>query len=373
MRFAGLLLSVLALAVFRSGAVSTFEEYVRQFGKSYTVGSYEYNMREAIFYSNLQTINHHNVNSGASWTLGVNQFTDLTPQEFKLKYRGYDMHAAALHQRSSAHISAFAAVEDVKIEDLPEHVDWREKGVVTPVKDQGGCGSCWAFSTIETFESHLALTTGVLTELSEQQLVSCVANPNQCGGSGGCNGATMSLGFAYIAANGISDEWHYPYESFAGDSGVCRNSSQLASPFAGSKGLVNLPSNDAKSLMAAVATKGPIAITVDASSWGSYSGGVFNGCNQSNPDLDHGVVLVGYGKDAKTGELYWLVRNSWSPTWGENGYIRLKRTINDSALCGTDTSPQDGSGCASGPATVKVCGTCGMLYDSSYPVSTYVR
>jgi cathepsin L len=349
--------------------VQTFEQFAKEHGRTYSVGSDEYRLREAIFYANLQAANHHNMNSNATWTLGINQFSDMTPEEFKFKVKGYNKNVAALHQQSR--IVNFAASE-VSVDDLPEEVDWRTKGVVTPVKNQGGCGSCWAFSTIETFESHLALNTGVLTELSEQQLVSCVANPDQCGGSGGCAGATMSLGFAYIAKNGISDEWHYPYEAISGASSACKNSSLLGSPLAGSTGLVNLPSNDDKALLAAVATKGPIAITVDASSWGSYRGGVFNGCNQVNPDLDHGVVLVGYGKDKTTGELFWLVRNSWGPKWGEGGYIRLKRTVGEQ-VCGTDIKPSDGSGCKGGPDSIKVCGTCGMLYDSSYPVGTFLH
>jgi len=104
---------------------------------------------------------------------------------------------------------------------------------------------------------------------------------------------------------------------------------------------------------------------VDASAWGEYETGVFDGCNATNPDIDHVVQLVGYGTDDVYGD-YWLVRNSWSPKWGELGYIRIARSSN--VTCGVDLRPQDGTGCNGGPSTVSVCGECAILYDVSYPV-----
>lgn len=117
------------------------------------------------------------------------------------------------------------------------------------------------------------------------------------------------------------------------------------------------------------------AISVDAGAWSKYETGVFNGCNQTNPDLDHAVQLVGVGSDPELGD-YWLVRNSWNPTWGEDGYIRIMRTSNSMISieseyvveCGTDLTPRDGDGCNAGPNSVKVCGTCGILYDANFPV-----
>jgi cathepsin L len=127
-----------------------------------------------------------------------------------------------------------------------------------------------------------------------------------------------------------------------------------------------ITSNSYSELMDAIANVGPVGITVDASQWSSYSGGVFDGCNQENPDLDHGVLLVGYGTDDELGD-YWLVRNSWGPAWGEKGYIRIARTDDEENRCGVDITPADGTGCKDGPANVTVCGTCGILYDNSYP------
>ena len=117
--------------------------------------------------------------------------------------------------------------------------------------------------------------------------------------------------------------------------------------------------------MNAVASVGPIAVSVDASNWHSYESGVFAGCNQQNPDVDHAVTLVGYGEE--NGQKYWLVRNSWGTSWGENGYIKLEKFGEGKEPCGTDTAPESGFVCEGGPSTITVCGTSGMLSGSSYP------
>jgi len=247
---------------------------------------------------------------------------------------------------------------------LPEYIDWRDAGVVTAVKDQGRCGSCWSFATAEATESYFALkTNGILHVLSEQQILDCTPNPQHCGGSGGCGGGTAELAWDRIKAmGGLSSEWTYPYVSYFGAGQTCKMTEVM--PVVKVTGYVNLPTNEYDPLMNQVGTVGPVAISVDASTWSAYESGVFNGCNQTNPDIDHAVLLVGYGTDDTLGD-YWLVRNSWGPAWGEMGYIRLKRS--SVIQCGTDTTPDDGDGCDGGPPTVKVCGTCGILYDGVYP------
>jgi len=240
---------------------------------------------------------------------------------------------------------------------------------VSAVKDQGMCGSCWTFGTAETVEAHWALKTGELTDLSEQQILDCTPNPNQCGGTGGCGGGTAELAMAQIImSGGLTTEWLYPYQSYFGAAFQCQLNSTKNSrpPFAKLKGYVKIPPNKYEPLMTTVAEKGPIAVSVDASSWSAYEEGVFNGCNQTNPDIDHSVQLVGYGHDEKLGKDFWLVRNSWSPAWGEDGYIRLNRSPNEG--CGIDLTPSDGTGCKNGPPTATVCGTCGIWYDSCYPL-----
>jgi len=245
-------------------------------------------------------------------------------------------------------------------------IDWRSFGIITPVKDQGRCGSCWSFAAAETIESYYALKhPGKLPVLSEQQILDCTPNPLQCGGTGGCGGATVELAYQQIQSmGGLSSEWTYPYMSYFGDNGAC-NTSLRFKPVAKIAGYVNLPSNLAPPIMQHLLTKGPLAISVDASTWGHYEIGVYDGCNQTNPDLDHAVQLVGLGTDPQQGD-YWLIRNSWTPLWGENGYIRIRRTA--TRRCGVDLTPLDGDGCVNGSKTEFVCGTCGVLYDAVYPL-----
>jgi len=243
---------------------------------------------------------------------------------------------------------------------------WRNQSVVTSVKDQGDCGSCWTFGTVETIESHWAIATGKLTALSEQQVLDCTPNPDQCGGTGGCNGGTGELAMAQIIkTGGLQSEWTYPYISYFGKNDTCQFSSSYSMVRLAS--YTTLPSNMYAPVLTAIAELGPMIISVEASHWVNYESGVFNGCNQTNPDLDHNVQLVGYGTDPIYGD-YWLVRNSWSPMFGENGYIRLRRSPSEQTECGTDINPSDGDGCKNGPPTVTVCGTCGILYDVCYPI-----
>jgi len=208
-----------------------------------------------------------------------------------------------------------------KLQNVPESLDWRDKGVVQPAKDQGSCGSCWAFSAIATLESHIAIQTGSLLDLSEQQLVSCAPNPDQCGGTGGCAGSTQWIGFQYHKTAGAVDQDTYSYEA---RTSAC-NQTKAAQKAVTITDLVRLPENDYNALMNAVVTQGPIAISVAASSWFMYDSGVFN--DECDLTINHAVTLVGYGVDADAGE-YWLIKNSWSEGWGESGYIRLGREKN---------------------------------------------
>jgi cathepsin L len=181
----------------------------------------------------------------------------------------------------------------------------------------------------------------------------------------------MELGFEWVRDNGLYTEWEYPYESFTGTVPSCDNGTIY--PLAAIKNFTLLPSNDYESVIRALAMKGPLAISVDASEWGSYKKGVFNGCNTKNPDINHGVLLVGYGEDEETKEPYWLIKNSWGPIWGEKGYIRIRRDVNGT-VCGVDTSPAHGIACeGSGITSMKVCGTCGVLFDASFPTGVYIH
>jgi cathepsin L len=231
---------------------------------------------------------------------------------------------------------------------------------VTPVKDQGSCGSCWAFSTTESIESNLYINTGVSKVLSPQDVVSCTPNPDHCGGTGGCNGAIAELGFKWVESNGIATESEWPYHAVTG---TCTNHTMTAII----NGCVKLKENNYTDLLLAVATIGPISVSVDASRWGTYKSGIYSGCDsQPTLDIDHAVQLVGYG--TQSGTDYWIVRNSWGASWGEQGYIRLLRHSDGSdQWCKKDNTASDGSACDGDPQSITVCGECGIWYDNSYP------
>jgi len=254
--------------------------------------------------------------------------------------------------KASHNIHDHPVLRLTKSQANPDSVDWRDQGVVTPVKNQGGCGSCWAFSATEVVESHYAIATGDLLKLAPQAFVNCVQNPQQCGGTGGCEGATMELAFNLTATMGMPLESDLPYR---GRDATCTSYTAAVK----GTGYVKNPENDADALETAIATKGPMSVTV-AANWGGYGGGVFSGgCNSANCDLDHGVVAVGYSKD------YWLVRNSWGANWGEGGYIRLSRASD--AVLYTDNTPSDGVACKPFPGSQTVGGESGILFDTSYP------
>ena len=251
----------------------------------------------------------------------------------------------------------------VPTQQLPASLDWREKGVVTDVKDQGGCGGCWSFSAAETAESAVAIASGKLLVFSEQELLACTQNPDQCGGTGGCGGATQELAFQAYVNNSITLESDYPYKAATT---TCDPSK--IKPVANISSYVIIPFNNSSATMNALVNVGPIAISGAAEPWQLYSSGVFS--STCGSDVDHAIQLVGYGHDQKSNLDYYLVRNSWSSGWGEDGYIRIAR-YGESAQgepCFTDNTPGDGDGCANGPPSIQVCGLCGIISDSSYPV-----
>lgn len=294
----------------------TFQHYVQDHAKVYEGAEYE--IRRELFERRLRLVNAHNADSKHSWKMGINHMSDWTPEEFN-DLKGYDKAiGATLRRKRSNNLNAHL-VDEAKA--IPQAVDWRNRDVVTPVKDQGRCGSCWTFAAAETLESHTAIATGQLNELSQQHIIDCVANVLQCGGQGGCTGGTVELAYQTLkdnitAAGGLASEWTYPYRSYFAEKFECTYNRTRQPVVARVTDYVVLPFNKYKPLLAAVATKGPIAISVDAGAWSHYESGVFDGCNQTNPDINHAVQLVGYGVDKSFGK-YWLVRNSWGTRWGE--------------------------------------------------------
>jgi C1A family cysteine protease len=211
-------------------------------------------------------------------------------------------------------------------DNLPASVDWRTSGAVNDIKDQGQCGSCWAFSAIASVEGHHAVKTGKLLSLSEQQLVDCSKNGNE-----GCNGGDMSLAFQYAETTGLELESVYPYE---GVDGTCRATAAQEKVKVTADHAV--PVNSVAQLKAAIAT-GPVAVAIEADTmvFQFYSGGIFNS-KSCGTNLDHGVAAVGYG--TKSGQDYYIVRNSWGASWGESGYINIA-AVEGAGICGIQMEP----------------------------------
>ena len=201
---------------------------------------------------------------------------------------------------------------------FPSSVDWREKNVVTPVKNQGRCGSCWSFSTTGTLESQIAVAKGTLNSFSEQQLVDC------CGAKGykcqGCNGAWPEWALNYVNSYGIVMESEYAY---TGVQGTCK-SVPTAKKYLNSATPWNFVQG-IDTIKETLSSRGPLSICADASNWSLYKSGIFSNCGTTN--LNHAILVVGYDDSAN-----WIVKNSWGPTWGEQGYIRLA----PGGTCGLD-------------------------------------
>ncbi|XP_074313087.1 cysteine protease XCP2-like [Silene latifolia] len=256
-----------------------------------------------VFIDNLKHIDQRNKEISNYW-LGLNEFADLTHVEFKNKYLGLKV------AETRRELSEDFVYRDVA--SIPKSVDWRKKGAVAPVKNQGQCGSCWAFSTVAAVEGINQIVTGNLTSLSEQELVDCDISNN------GCSGGLMDNAFEFIVANnGLHKEEDYPYLM---EEGRCEAKKDIE--VVTISGHQDVPENDERSLLKALAHQ-PISVAIEASGrdFQFYSGGVFDG--HCGTTLDHGVAAVGYG--STKGSDYIIVRNSWGAKWGEQGYIRMKR------------------------------------------------
>ncbi|XP_073309484.1 cysteine proteinase mucunain-like [Primulina huaijiensis] len=311
-------------------AMSLYESWLVKHGKAYNaIGEKE--RRFEIFKDNLRFIEEHN-SEDRTYKLGLNRFADLTNEEYRSMFVGGRMDRKTRLMSGKAS-NRYAFKEG---DGLPESVDWREKGAVAPVKDQGQCGSCWAFSTVAAVEGINKIVTGDLVALSEQELVDCDKAYNQ-----GCNGGLMDYAFQFIIKNGgIDTSVDYPYRARDGSCDQYRKNAKVVSIDT----YEDVPENDEQSLRKAVANQ-PVSVAIEAGgrAFQLYQSGVFTG--QCGTALDHGVVAVGYGTEK--GEDYWIVRNSWGPSWGEKGYIRLQRNV----------------------ANITT-GKCGIAIEASYPLKT---
>ncbi len=297
-----------------------FTHFQERFSKKYE-NIEELEIRFAIFRENLRNIIIHNLDYSQNFTMGVNQFTDLTPQEFKSTWVSGLKAEVGSYGCKSFTSSATGA---------PASVDWRNKGAVTSVKDQGQCGSCWTFSATGAIEGAWAIAKGDLVDLSEQELVDCATGISY--GSHGCNGGQMEGAFKFVIENGQCSLSSYPYTA---KDGTCQKCSSVAHITSCS----DVKPNDQVSLKAAVAQQ-PVAVAIEADTryFQSYSSGILTS-SSCGTSLDHGVLTVGYGEE--NGQKYWLVKNSWGTTWGDKGYVKIARSdsTNDAGICGIAMDP----------------------------------
>jgi cathepsin L len=302
-----------------------FTNFQERFSKRYE-NIQEMETRFQIFRTNLRNIILHNLDNTQNFTMGINQFTDLTPQEFKDQYVG-----GLKAQVGSYGCKSFSS----SASGTPSSIDWRSKGAVNPVRDQGQCGSCWAFATTANAESVWAISSGQLLDLSEEFLVDCASGVGYF--NMGCNGGQPDSAFKYMINNGQCTEASYPYKAgTTKTAGSCQKCTAAPVHFSS---CYDVTPKDQISLMAAVA-KQPVVIAIEADTryFQSYSGGILDSpsCGTS---LDHAVEIIGYGTE--NGVDYWNVRNSWGSSWGESGYVRIKRTssTNDIGICGVAAEP----------------------------------
>lgn len=294
----------------------------------------------------IQEINERNL----TYSLGHNPFSGMDLDEFRRFY----LWDSRLPKRSEdrTYDATFQGSDP-----LPSTIDWTANGAVTPVKDQGQCGSCWSFSTTGALEGAFYLNTGSLTSFSDQQLVDCDTLKNG-GRDHGCNGGLMDNAFSWIAKNnGLCQEVDYPYVSGSTKTGgTCQTKCSNVKGSDVDHFTDVKPSSD-EDMMAAL-SKRPVSIAIEADQreFQLYKSGVFTGA--CGTTLDHGVLVTGYGSESSEVDTsgksldFYLVKNSWSKSWGLNGYIKLGRGINPE----TGATYNDGAG------------QCGMLLQASYPV-----
>jgi C1A family cysteine protease len=294
-----------------------FKDWIAKYNKQY--GIEEMATRFYTWKNNYDHVQEHNA-QGLSYKLEMNHFADMTPEEFSALHLGLNVYLDARNNKKSTNSSQ---VE--KKDTLPKSVDWRKSGAVTGVKNQGQCGGCWSFSASGALEGLHAIKNKKLTSFSEQQLIDCSYGY----GNQGCDGGLMDAAFEYTQTHGIQPESTY---EFTGTNGTCKQENDKV--VFKNTGFGDVTQNDSLALKEAVHRQ-PVSVGIEASSMTVQlfqSGVIDSGCGT---DLDHGVLVVGYNVDSN-GQEYWIVKNSWGPSWGLEGYFHIATgSQNDGAgVCG---------------------------------------
>lgn len=382
----------------------SFESFIQLYGREYKQDSPEFQIRKAIYEASVAKIQHLNSRLDRLWTAGVNELSDWTAEELGQLHGWKGAKSNRGIGKVDQHFDpgSMNLRQTHRAKSLPENMSWAHLESSKRIHNQGACGSCWAVTSATVLDGHAEIYLGSnARRYSAQELVSCSENEHHCGGTGGCQGSTVELAMNYAMRNGIATEHDFPY---TGTDSSCKvrskknvgvvlasgvdgdeldpdltfdelvlpglhlaKSQHMPGLAAGIKGWERLPENKYQPLLKALVELGPVGVSVAAGSWYSYMNGIYDGCRK-DVVIGHAVTLIGYGKDPDVNQKYWLIQNSWGAGWGEKGYMRLLRRDAEEEWCGIDSAPAQGTGCDGGPNQVKVCGACGILYDTVVPV-----
>uniref|UniRef100_A0A7S3J697 Uncharacterized protein n=1 Tax=Euplotes harpa TaxID=151035 RepID=A0A7S3J697_9SPIT len=301
-----------------------YQEFlVKEKGKTFNVN---HDMeRFAIFKANVEKIISHNADPESTFTMGINHLTDLTAKEAKEYY----------HIMADQKCAATASPRNSYLKASPSSWNWVDQGIVSPVKNQGECGSCWTFSTTGAMESHYKLATGHEVLLSEQELVDCPDEKKyDCHK---CEGGLPSYAFNFIRDFGLEEENDYPYRAKNATCHYDRSKAKVTT-----SGPFNITAGDEQQLKDELYNHGPVSVAFEVvDDFMNYHSGVYSSkhCKNSPDDVNHAVLAVGYGTEK--GVDYWLVKNSWSENWGDKGYFKIKRGVNMCGIAVCNSYPLD--------------------------------